>query len=111
MVETTPDDITRLPPAYVIKAKAQKLKKSDMSLTGGTSDPFFAIRYTPPFLDRPGKPANTYGHVTMYRSEVITKNLNPEWKAFDLSVNSIGGTLDSKFDIEVYGMCFYIIWG
>jgi hypothetical protein len=40
MTETTPDDVTRLPPAYVIKAKAQRLKKSDMSLTGGTSGIF-----------------------------------------------------------------------
>ncbi len=41
--ETIADDVTRLPPAYIIKAKAQKLKKADLSLSGGSSGKLFLI--------------------------------------------------------------------
>lgn len=37
----------------------------------------------------------------VFRSEVIKKNLNPEWKPFDLSVEELGG-IDYPFIIRCY---------
>ena len=39
--------------------------------------------------------------ITMYRSEVIKKNLNPVWKPFELSAEMLGG-FDTSFDVLVY---------
>ncbi len=49
-------------------------------------DPYFRIRF---------------GNITLYRSEVIKKNLNPQWKEWELDLSIIGG-LDEMFTIEVY---------
>lgn len=37
----------------------------------------------------------------MYRSEVVLKNLNPQWKEWQLDLAEIGG-LDTPFTVEVY---------
>jgi hypothetical protein len=47
-----------------------------------TSDPFFEIKYQPATASRP---------LTIYRSEVIKQNLNPDWKPFTLRVEDVGG--------------------
>ena len=55
-------------------------------------DPYFQIRY---------KPLNGNNELTMYRSEVIMKNLNPKWTAWELDLEEIGG-LDVDFKIQVF---------
>ena len=37
MEPTQEDDINKLPPAFIVKARAQKLPKSDFGLKGGSS--------------------------------------------------------------------------
>jgi hypothetical protein len=50
------------------------------------------VRYTP---------KGSYQQITMYRSEVCLKNLNPKWTEWELDLAEIGG-LDEPFTIEVF---------
>ncbi|KAH3757518.1 hypothetical protein Pelo_10634 [Pelomyxa schiedti] len=70
------------PPAFGMKFSAAKLSSKDAN---GKSDPFFKIVTS----------------VTIFRSEVITKNLNPEWKSFQVNLADLNG-LDGVFTVIVY---------
>ncbi len=76
-----------LAPVYKLTCTGTKLDAKDVTLT---SDPFIEI--TSKKGNRPRK---------IYRSEVIPKNLNPEWLSFDLVVDEIGG-VDATFTITCY---------
>ncbi|KAH3756955.1 hypothetical protein Pelo_11264 [Pelomyxa schiedti] len=79
-----------LPVAIEVSASAQKLERKDGPL--GKSDPFFVVSAQPPGF---------HHEITLYRSEVVMKNLNPVWKPFMLNLSDIGG-VDSPFTITVY---------
>ena len=44
LTPTEPDPQSYVPPAYIVKAKAQKLPKSDLSLSGGSSGKNFIFK-------------------------------------------------------------------
>ncbi len=68
-----------------------KLEKKDGPL--GKSDPFFEVIAQPPGFKKP---------ITLHRSEVVMKNLDPVWKRpFVLNVSDVHG-LDTEFEVRVY---------
>ncbi len=54
--------------------------------------PFLEILCHPPGLSRP---------IKLYRSEVIKKNLNPEFRPFELETAAVGG-FDTVFTVNCY---------
>jgi len=107
--------------AYKLKVKCTGLARKDVN---GSSDPFLVIRATPPpALSYPYHPnvqaelaqrtphkKKTKAHkkgsgsdnkVKVYQSEMIRKNLNPEFREFTINVVDCG-TLDSSVEVKVY---------
>ncbi|KAH3759895.1 hypothetical protein Pelo_8290 [Pelomyxa schiedti] len=62
------------PPSFSFKCCSSKLSSKDLN---GKSDPFFKILSS--------------SQLTLYRSEVIPKNLNPDWKGFQLNLAELNG--------------------
>lgn len=59
---------------------------------GQKSDPFFVVS---------GRPPGAKGNVTIYRSEVIKQNLNPDWASFVINLEDVGG-IDVPIHIAVW---------
>eukprot|EP01125_Pyxidicula_operculata_P016134 TRINITY_DN5524_c0_g1_i1.p1 TRINITY_DN5524_c0_g1~~TRINITY_DN5524_c0_g1_i1.p1 ORF type:complete len:3569 (+),score=897.31 TRINITY_DN5524_c0_g1_i1:81-10787(+) len=86
-----PAAMKKIPPVAVkIEASANKLKRMDGGITG-KSDPFLEIIARPPGFT---------SNITLYRSEVIKKNLNPKWNPFFLNLSDLKG-FDTPFTVRV----------
>jgi hypothetical protein len=79
-----------LPPAFRIKCKMAKLPAMDITLTGGSADPFFKI-----VVRKNGQ------SFTLYRSEVKPKSRNADYAEFELSTEMIGDW-DTPIQITAY---------
>ena len=87
------ESIREYPAAFRITAGGAKLDSKDLA-PGSSSDPFFVVRCRPPGF---------YQDITVHRSNVIKNNLNPQWNAFELAIETVRG-LDTEFE----GICLTI---
>jgi hypothetical protein len=81
-------------PAYEFIVSGIKLEAMDRPKLGsitGTSDPFFVCRARPP---------GTATTISVYRSEVISKNLNPAWKPFVLTLKQLK-SIDTEISLDI----------
>jgi hypothetical protein len=69
--------------AYKVTIRGRKLDSKNKDFT---SDPFFEVK---------GQVKNTQNYITLYRSEFVTKNLNPTWNSFIFNVEMVGDIFKS----------------
>lgn len=89
-----PQETVPFAPAYQFVFSGIKLEAMDRGKLGvaASSDPFFVCRAHPP---------GTASTITVFRSEVIQKNLNPCWKPFILTLKQLK-SIDTEISIEVF---------